>query len=160
LAVHFNFYTQQIDFRKAFVQSTLPKPIYLEMPPGGYTTNYPGKILKVTRSLYGDRRAPRLWYDHLQYFLVDKSGAVPSNIDACLFLKDNLLVVVYVDDAIICSKSKSEVVNFLTKQKSRNYASMEDGDLAAYLGVSMTKLDNRSLLLEQQGTTNRVIALL
>jgi hypothetical protein len=121
-------------------------------------TNYPGKIVRGTRSLYGDPRAPWLWYDHLRHFLVDKSRFVPSHIDATLFLKDNMLVVVYVDDIIICSKSKSKLVNFLAELKSNKYDFTEDRDLAAYLGVSITKLDNGSLLLRQQGLTDRIIA--
>jgi hypothetical protein len=75
-------------------------------------------------------------------------------------MKDNLFVVVYVDNAIVCSKSKSRVVNFLEELKLHNYDFTEDGDRAAYLGVSITRLDNGSLLLRQQGLTNRIIALL
>jgi transposase InsO family protein len=160
LAVHFNWHTQQIDFKNAFVQSVLPAPIFLELPPGGYSTNYPGKILKVTRSLYGDRRAPRLWYNHLRNFLIDKSGFVTSDIDACLFLKKDLLVIVYVDDAIICSPKKEIVDKFLLALRSNEYDFTEDGDLAAYLGVSILKRDDGSLLLQQKGLTDRIIALL
>jgi hypothetical protein len=76
--------------------------------------------------------------DHLRHFLVKKSGFVLSDIDSCLSMKDDLLVAVYVDNAIICSKIKSKVVNFLAELKSHHYDFTEDGDLAAYLGVSIT----------------------
>jgi hypothetical protein len=45
-----------IDFNAAFVQSALPEPIYLELPPGYASTNA-DMVYKVTRSLYGDVRA-------------------------------------------------------------------------------------------------------
>jgi hypothetical protein len=149
LAIYLNWHTQQIDFKNAFIQSTLPLPTFLELPPGGYTTNYPGKILRVTRSLYGYRHAPRLWYNHHRNFIVNvnKSGFVASNIDACLFLREDLLVVVYVDDAIICSSKEDTVDKFLLELKQHEYDITEDGNLAAYFGISITKQANRSLLL-------------
>ena len=43
----------QTDFCTAFVQSTLPEPIYLELPPVGFHKNkeLAGKVLKVNKSL-------------------------------------------------------------------------------------------------------------
>jgi Reverse transcriptase (RNA-dependent DNA polymerase) len=49
--------TRQIDFRNAFVQSKLPKPIYLKPPPNRryhqMYSNYKDRVLKVSKSLYG-----------------------------------------------------------------------------------------------------------
>ncbi len=42
-----------IDFNAAFVQSDLPYPIYLELPPG-YSVPGEDKVYKVVKSLYGD----------------------------------------------------------------------------------------------------------
>ena len=72
LMLNFNMHTTQIDFRNAFVQSDLPEPIFLELPPGPFRENpaFQGKVLKVYKSLYGDRRAPRLWFQHLRQHLV------------------------------------------------------------------------------------------
>jgi hypothetical protein len=70
------------------------------------------------------------------------------------------LVVVYVADAIICSSQKSTVDDFLSDLKKNGYAFTQDTDLAAYLGVSIVKQPNGSLLLCQQGLTDRIIALL
>ena len=56
--------SRTIDFNAAFVQSDLPEPIYLELPPG-YTVPNEDKVYRVDKSLYGDVRAARLWYKHL-----------------------------------------------------------------------------------------------
>lgn len=98
-----NLHTTQIDFKNAFVQSSLPEPIYLELPLGGFNAyaNQNNKILMVTKSLYRDTRALYLWYDHLRVALVDK-GFVVSNHDPCHFLwKDCMLV--NVDDACLAA---------------------------------------------------------
>ena len=100
-----NLASQHIDFKNAFVQSSLPNPIYLELPPGGYR-DHPsnqGCILEVTQSLYGDRCAPKLWFEHCQRILTSPNYGFTTHdsLDPCLFICFNCIIVLYVDDAII-----------------------------------------------------------
>jgi Reverse transcriptase (RNA-dependent DNA polymerase) len=63
IAVAFGFHTKQVDFRNEFVQSSLPSFIFVELPQG---FEQPGKVLLVWKSLYGYRRAPKLWFEYLR----------------------------------------------------------------------------------------------
>jgi hypothetical protein len=74
-----------IDFNSAFVQSSLPKPIYLELPPGYSNKEGKDTVFKVTKSLYGDVSAAKLWFKHLRGILVQKLGFICSVIDSCLY---------------------------------------------------------------------------
>ena len=68
LALLEDWTTASIDFKNAFAQAMLPKPIYLELPPG-YAQANPGHknfVMKINKSLYGDRRAANLWYRKLR----------------------------------------------------------------------------------------------
>jgi Reverse transcriptase (RNA-dependent DNA polymerase) len=86
MAVTKKLKTTQIDFRNAFVQSYLPEPIYLDLPPNHrYRKSYPNMVLKVNKSLYGDKRAPKLWFQHLTKALL-AMGFKQSTMDQCLFL--------------------------------------------------------------------------
>jgi hypothetical protein len=60
-----NLHSTTIDFNSAFVQSSLPKPIYLELPPGYSKKEGKDTVFKVIKSLYGDVRAAKLWFKHL-----------------------------------------------------------------------------------------------
>ena len=60
-----NLVTASIYFENAFVQSSLPEPISVNLPTG-YGKDHSDKVLEVNKSLYGDHRAPRLWYDYLK----------------------------------------------------------------------------------------------
>ena len=151
--------SRSIDFKNAFAQSFLPEPIFIELPQGGYRENYPNMILEVERSLYGDRRAPRLWYNHLRNYLL-KSGFKPSDIDPCLFLKDNLAIIVYVDDAIILSRDDSTITTFLNKLEKDSFEFTIDGDFASYLGVTIKFQEDESIKLTQEHLTNQIIELL
>jgi hypothetical protein len=66
----------QIDFRNAFVQSTLPEPIYIHSPSGLKDRSKKDHCLKVIKILYGDRRAPQLWVKHLKAGR-EKQGSKP-----------------------------------------------------------------------------------
>jgi hypothetical protein len=68
LSVTHNLPTKQVDFCNVFVQSHLPRPIFLELPQG-FTEN--SKVWKVNKSLYKDERAPKLWFRHLRNNLLN-----------------------------------------------------------------------------------------
>nr|GEW25329.1 hypothetical protein [Tanacetum cinerariifolium] len=72
--------------------------------------NYPDKVYKVVKALYGLHQAPRFWYETLANYLLE-NGFQRGKIDQTLFIKkqngDILRVQVYVDDIIFDEKSAS-----------------------------------------------------
>nr|GFA84224.1 hypothetical protein [Tanacetum cinerariifolium] len=70
--------------------------------------DYPDRVYKVEKALYGLHQAPRAWYETLAKYLLD-NGFHRGKIDQTLFIKrqkeDIMLVQVYVDD-IIFSQDK------------------------------------------------------
>ncbi|GJZ32209.1 putative ribonuclease H-like domain-containing protein [Tanacetum coccineum] len=67
---------------------------------------FPDRVYKVEKALYGLHQAPRAWYETLSTYLLD-NGFQRGQIDKTLFIKrvnsDILLVQVYVDDIIFGS---------------------------------------------------------
>ncbi len=54
------------DIKQAFVQSSLPPDeVYLVKPPIGCPRSKPGTYWRLLRSLYGLKRAPKLWFNKL-----------------------------------------------------------------------------------------------
>ncbi|GKE61301.1 putative ribonuclease H-like domain-containing protein [Tanacetum coccineum] len=78
-------------------------------PPGFKDPDYPDKVYKVVKALYGLHQALRAWYGILAKYLLD-NGFQRGKIDQTLFTKkqkgDILLVQVYVDDIIFGSTNK------------------------------------------------------
>nr|GEW75892.1 hypothetical protein [Tanacetum cinerariifolium] len=66
--------------------------------------DYPDKVYKVVKALYGLHQAPRAWYETLANYLLE-NGFQRGKIDQTLFIKkqkgDILLVRVYVDDIFL-----------------------------------------------------------
>jgi hypothetical protein len=152
--------TQTIDFNAAFVQAKLPEPLYLELPPG-YSVQGQDKVYKVTKSLYGDVRAAKLWYKHLSNALVgDTMKMKKSVIDSCLYYRDNLTFIHYVDDGIIISNNNNDnaIERFITKLKDLGFYLGKESDYAGYLGVEIKPQDDGSIHLTQTGLIDRILS--
>ena len=146
-----------IDFNSAFVQSDLPEPIYLELPPG-YGVVGEDKVYRVDKSLYGDVRAARLWYKHLTMALLAKLGFVKSEIDSCLYLRDSLIFVFYVDDGIIISPDDDAILRFIDELRECGFDLGIEADYAGYLGVDIIAQPDGTILMAQSGLIDRILS--
>nr|GEZ89023.1 putative ribonuclease H-like domain-containing protein [Tanacetum cinerariifolium] len=93
----------QMDVKSAFLYGTIEEEVYIYQPPRFEDPEYPDKVYKVVRALYGLHQAPRAWYETLATYLLE-NGFQRWTIDQTLFIKkqqkDILLVQIYVDDII------------------------------------------------------------
>ncbi|GJS30397.1 putative ribonuclease H-like domain-containing protein [Tanacetum coccineum] len=87
----------------------IKEEVYVCQPPGFEDPNFPDRVYKVEKALYGLHQAPRAWYETLSTYLLD-NGFQRGKIDKTFFIKrhkgDILLVQVYVDDIIFGSTKK------------------------------------------------------
>ncbi len=73
------------DVKQAFIQSSLPPDeTYFLRPPPGCPRSKPGQYWRLLRSLYGLKRAPKLWYTMLSSHL-KSMGLQCSSTSPCLF---------------------------------------------------------------------------
>ena len=159
LSVMEDWVTRSIDFKNAFAQATLPEPLYLELPPGCVQANPESrnKVMKIKKSLYGDRRAANLWYKMIRQTLIDDLNFHVSEMDPCLFVRDNCIVVLYVDDAIIFARD-DETVNKLFKDlEDLKCEFSEDTTFSSYLGIKIETRPDGSKKLSQPGLKRSVL---
>ena len=90
-------------------------------------------VCELLKSIYGLKQAPRIWYRVLHHFLKNM-GFVRCNKEYCIYEQnvgvDWLVVVVYVDDLTIMSRSM-DLINNLKRELSKRFK-MKD------LGTSTT----------------------
>ncbi|GJT42680.1 putative ribonuclease H-like domain-containing protein [Tanacetum coccineum] len=110
-----DFVVYQMDVKSAFLYGKIEEEVYVCQPPGFEDPDFPDRVYKVEKALYGLHQAPRAWYETLSTYLLDNEFQ-RGKIDKTLFIKrykgDILLVQVYVDDIIFGSTKKE-----LLKQK-------------------------------------------
>jgi hypothetical protein len=120
-----------------FVQSKLPEPIYLELPPGYTLAKGTEHVYKVSKSLYGDVRASKLWYTHLRSILFDQLNFTISKVDSCLFFRGNIVFIFYVDDGIIVANDQQIIDSFISELRTSGLDLNIEDDYAGYLGVEI-----------------------
>nr|GEZ52833.1 hypothetical protein [Tanacetum cinerariifolium] len=75
-----------MDVKSAFLYETIEEELYVCQPLGFEDPDYPNKVYKVVKSLYGLHQAPRAWYETLTNYLLE-NGFQREKIDQTLFIK-------------------------------------------------------------------------
>jgi hypothetical protein len=111
LAVYNRRVLKNCDVKQAFIQSSLPADEeYFLRPLLGCPRSKPGQYWRLLRSLYGLKRAPKLWYKMLSSHL-KAMGLKCSETSPCIFYgvlvpgEPPVYVGIYVDDIIYFSTS-------------------------------------------------------
>jgi hypothetical protein len=111
-ATYHGFKLYQMDVKSAFLIGPIKEEVYVEQPPGFEDSEYPNHVYKLSKALYGLKRAPRAWYECLRYFLIT-NGFKVGKVDPTLFTKtiakDLFVCQIYVDDIIFGSTNNGQV---------------------------------------------------
>ena len=157
LSLLLHWTTKSIDFSQAFVQAMLKNPVWIHLPRGFHTNEGDKKCLKLVKSLYGLAEAPRLWYLHLFNALINKLGFVQSKIDACLLMKDGMMIVVFVDDCAISYRNEADYIKFIADLRALSFELTEEGEFSKFLGINFAFKDN-TVHMTQTGLIDRIAA--
>ncbi|GJQ92411.1 putative ribonuclease H-like domain-containing protein [Tanacetum coccineum] len=81
-----DFMVYQMDVKSAFLYGKIEEEVYVCQPPGFEDPDFPDRVYKVEKALYGLHQAPRAWYETLSTYLLD-NGFQRGKIDKTLFIK-------------------------------------------------------------------------
>lgn len=155
-----DFATSTIDFTLAFPQVDLDVDVFMELPTGmvGPDGSRKGYILKLNKSLYGLKQASHNWFLYLCKALENR-GYIQSSVDKCVFYKDDIVLLIYVDDILIIGKDNDKVDAFKDSMKagSENFIFTDGESLDCYLGVQIERLSNGTIKLFQPYLIERII---
>ncbi|GKB05681.1 putative ribonuclease H-like domain-containing protein [Tanacetum coccineum] len=101
-----DFVVYQMDVKSAFLYGKIEEEVYVCQPPGFEDPDFPDRVYKVEKALYGLHQAPRAWYETLSTYLLD-NGFQRGKIDKTLFIRrDKGLQVKQKEDGIFISQDK------------------------------------------------------
>ena len=154
--------TRQVDYTNAFAQADLREEVYLEFPKMFGPKSGANVVLKLLKSLYGLRQAPRTFFEKLRDGLLER-GYQQSTTDPCLFMKQGIMCVVYVDDTIFAGADASileEEIRLLgvsdTEQR-HTFQLRNEGEVGAFLGIQIVKTGENTFELTQTGLISKVL---
>jgi hypothetical protein len=157
LSLILDWYTCSIDFSSAFVQATLEKSVWLHIPRGFQSERKGKTVLKLNKSIYGLSVAPKLWYEHL-FKALTEDGFVASKFDPCLLFKQDMMLVVYVDDVGISAKRKEDVDDMVARLRNKGFELTREGTFSEFLGIKFEKdSTNGSVNMTQKGLIAKII---
>ena len=105
--------------------------------------------MKIKKSLCSDCHAANLWCHMLRKSLIEDMGFKCSEMDPCLFVKNNCVVVLYVDDTIIFSKDNAEIEHVFQQFCDLQYDFSCDKMFSLYLSIQLQNLANGCIKLSQ-----------
>ncbi|GJV36468.1 retrovirus-related pol polyprotein from transposon TNT 1-94 [Tanacetum coccineum] len=132
--------------------------VYVCQPPRFEDPDFPDRVYKVEKALYGLHQAPRAWYETLSTYLLDNRFQ-RGKIDNTLFIRrvkdDILLVQVYVDDDIFSSTKKSLCIKF-EKMMHKKFQMSFMGKLTFFLGLQV-KLKEDGIFSSQDNYVTEIL---
>jgi len=151
---------RQVDFVMAYTQAPIECDMYMQLPAGIEIIGGNSKThcLKLLKNLYGSKQAGKIWADYLANTLID-SGFQRSLIDECVWYKDNLVFLVYVDDGIFVSLDNKDIlteIRYLTTVK--NLQIEDQGHPNDYVGVNISTTKDGHFVFTQPVLIDSIIA--
>ncbi|GJY09060.1 putative ribonuclease H-like domain-containing protein [Tanacetum coccineum] len=155
-----DFMVYQMDVNSAFLYGKIEEEVYVCQPLGFEDPDFPDRVYKVERELYGLHQALRAWYETLSTYLLD-NGFQRGMIDKTLFIKrdksDIMLVQVYVDD-IIFGSTKKEICTEFEKMLHKKFQMSSMGELTFFLGLQVKQEEDRIFISQDKFQVNPKIS--
>ena len=138
----------QGDVKTAFLNSGLPKPIYMKAPKG---MELPlGWCFLVLRAIYGLKQSPRAWYQKFKQEM-EAWGWRISAYDPCVFIQDDsgLILQLHVDDMITFGSNLQAILDF-KKRLTSTFLTTDEGECSWYLGMHVEQKPGEVTLHQRQ----------
>nr|GEU38988.1 retrovirus-related Pol polyprotein from transposon TNT 1-94 [Tanacetum cinerariifolium] len=149
-----DFVVYQMDVKSDFLFGKIEEEVYVCQTLGFEDPDFPDKVYKVKKALYGLHQAPRAWYETLSTYLLD-NGFYRENIDKTLFIRrhihDILLVQVYVDDIIFGLQVKQKQDGIFISQDKYVVEILKKYGFSEVKNASTPMETQKPLLMDEDG---------
>ena len=139
IACTMNFKLYQKDVKYAFLNGYLNKEVFVEQLKGFEDPHFPNHVLRLKKTLYDLKQAPRAWYDRLTHYLLDRRFK-RRYADRTLFVKNDedclLVAQVYVADIVFGATIDDRAIEFSEEMKKEFEMSMV-GELTFFLDLQV-----------------------
>ncbi|MBW0551195.1 hypothetical protein O181_090910 [Austropuccinia psidii MF-1] len=120
LVINLNMHAYQFAIETAFLHGKMDTIVYVKQVKGYEQLNRENWVWRLNKSLYGTRKAPRMWKEKLTEAL-SKFGFASTLSDESLFITTNatLMLHIHVDNGFLIGKLEQEIMTFLTSSNKQ-----------------------------------------
>ena len=132
--------------------------MFVEQPKGFQDPYFPNHVLRLKKALYGQKQAPRAWYDRLTTYLRDH-GFKRGQADRTLFVKRDekslFVAQVYVDD-IVFGSTIDHLAHEFSEEMKREFEMSMVGELKYFLGLQVKQREDGIFISQEKYAKNLV----
>jgi hypothetical protein len=151
------WHCRQLDFVLAYAQADVECEMYMEIPRGFTVEGDPKEYaLKLEKNLYGLKQAGRVWNLHLTRQLLELYFS-QSAVDPCVFYRGTCVLLIYCDDTLMMSPSKTELDDVF-KILDETFTVSDEGTISDYLGIKVVILPDGRMSFTQPQLIDSIIA--
>jgi hypothetical protein len=141
IAAMHNLKRKQIEFAQAFPQAKLKEDIFLRFP-AGFEHKNEKWAFKLKHNVYGLFQASRKWCLKLSAIYV-RIGFKESKSDPCIFLRKDIIIVLYTDDCLLYAPDTKEIDSFVKTRCDDYKLTLNYPDpIEDFLGIHLSHQDN------------------
>jgi hypothetical protein len=157
-----NWKVCHLDIVTAFLNPKIDNDnIHIDLPDGMDWVDeriLKGAKVRLLKALYGLKQSPYLWYQAINAFLLSL-GLKQSSADPNLYVKDGVLLLLYVDNILIVNTSDdsplSSANQVITALKTK-YKMSDLGEARYFLGLEINR-DENGISLSQESYIDTMI---
>jgi len=118
-------------------------------------------VIELNKSLYGGALAAKHWFTKLSQGLTER-GFRQSSLVKCLFIRSDMIIVLYIDDCIHWYKDQRILDEFVQSLKddgdSYNWEHTVEGAVSAFLGIDILhNAKKNQYKLTQTGLVDKIL---
>ncbi|KAL7528926.1 hypothetical protein ACHAWF_002767 [Thalassiosira exigua] len=129
--------SEQGDVTAGFLRAELNKgeKVYVVMPQG---FSQKGKILSLNCTMCGLKQLLRAFWQYIVQKM-ESCEMKQSNLDPCLYVGEEVVSVVFVDDILFCAKDEKDIHDLALNLHELGVDMEQEEDEAGFLGVGIEK---------------------
>lgn len=162
IAAFYDLQIDQMDVKTAFLYGLIDQLIYVEIPKGMETEANKNMVCKLLKALYGLKQSPRLWYERLSAFLLERLGLKRTHADHSIFITEaglnGPIVSTFVDDIKIMGIKESGFIRRVKEELTAAFSMVDMGPISFYLGLKVERdRQKRTIKLSQPAYIDKVL---
>ena len=129
----------------------------MEIPIGfGVEQSHPREwFIRLDKNLDGLKYAGLAWFEKLKE-IMEARYFVQSQVDPCVWYKEEIGLLFYVYDCLLFSPSKDKIDEVYASLQS-NFNIEDDGELNKYIGIELDRRPYGSINIRQPYLTQRIL---
>nr|PNR47986.1 hypothetical protein PHYPA_012459 [Physcomitrium patens] len=160
LTTPYNFHIHQMDVTIAFLNSIFEEEIFITQSKAFVVSSHKNKVYHLLKSLYGLKKAPYIWYDLLDDFLIT-NRFLKYILDINIYYKrlstSVIYIRLYIDNLVLILNDLSYLISI--KVLFSSYCFMMDNNIIEYI-LSIQIHHNRAtstLILSQDKYISNIL---